>query len=109
MSTDRTCKSSFWTREEDKIFENILAIYFDDNNLFMKMEEALPGKSVDQIKDHYNILLEDIDAIDSGLAPLPNYPELQSNANQNKKADVKWRRGTPWTEEEHRLVSVYSF
>ncbi|KAH0638252.1 hypothetical protein KY289_038167 [Solanum tuberosum] len=102
MSTDRTCNSSFWTREEDKIFENILAIYFDDNNLFMKMEEALPGKSVDQIKDHYNILLEDIDAIDSGRAPLPNYPELQSNANQNKKADVKWRRGTPWTEEEHR-------
>ncbi|XP_049406341.1 transcription factor SRM1-like [Solanum stenotomum] len=102
MSTDRTCNSSFWTREEDKIFENILAIYFDDNNLFMKMEEALPGKSVDQIKDHYSILLEDIDAIDSGRAPLPNYPELQSNANQNTKADVKWRRGTPWTEEEHR-------
>ncbi|XP_049406343.1 transcription factor SRM1-like [Solanum stenotomum] len=96
MSTDRTCNSTFWTREEDKIFENILAIYFNDNNLLMKMEEALPGKTVDEIKDHYNILLEDIDAIDSRGAPLPNNPEMQSNANQNTKADVEWRRGTRW-------------
>ncbi|WMV44753.1 hypothetical protein MTR67_038138 [Solanum verrucosum] len=90
MSTDRTCNSTFWTREEDKIFENILAIHFNDNNLLTKIEEALPGKTVDEIKDHYNILLEDIDAIDSGGAPLPNNPEMQSNANQNTKADVEW-------------------
>ncbi|KAH0737274.1 hypothetical protein KY290_035979 [Solanum tuberosum] len=102
MSTDRTCNSTFWTREEDKIFENILAIYFNDNNLLTKMEEALPEKTVDEIKDHYNMFLEDIDAIDSGGAPLPNNPEMQSNANQNTKADVEWRRGTRWIEEEHR-------
>ncbi|KAK4707403.1 hypothetical protein R3W88_033049 [Solanum pinnatisectum] len=102
MNIDQTCNSSFWTREEDKIFENTLAIYFNDNNLFMKMEEALPGKSLNDIKDHYNILLEDIGAIDSGHIPLPNYPKMQSNSNQNTKAYVEWRRGTPWTEEEHR-------
>lgn len=66
------------------------------------MEEALPQKSLQDIKDHYNILLEDINAIDSGCVPLLNYLEMQSNANQNLKADAKWRRGTPWTEEEHR-------
>ncbi|KAK4730976.1 hypothetical protein R3W88_023964 [Solanum pinnatisectum] len=109
MSTNRTCNNSFCTREEDKIFENILAIYFNDNNLLTKMEEALPGKTVDEIKDHYNILLEDIDAVDFGGAPLPNYPEMQSNANQNTNADGQWRKGTLWTEEEHRLVSWYSF
>ncbi|KAK4730975.1 hypothetical protein R3W88_023963 [Solanum pinnatisectum] len=27
---------------------------------------------------------------------------MQSNANQNTKADVEWRRATPWTKEEHR-------
>ncbi|KAK4724353.1 hypothetical protein R3W88_027132 [Solanum pinnatisectum] len=91
MITVRTCNSSLWTREEDKIFENILAIYFNNNNLLMKMEE-----------DHYNILLEDIDVIDSGGAPLPNYLETQSNANKNMKVDVGWRRGTPLIEEEHR-------
>ncbi|TMW96798.1 hypothetical protein EJD97_006769, partial [Solanum chilense] len=66
------------------------------------MEEALPGKTVDEIKDHYNILLEDIDAIDFGGAPLPNYAEMEINANQNMNADVQWRRGAVWTEEEHR-------
>lgn len=102
MSTNKTCNSSFWTREEDKIFENTLAIYFNNNNLLRMMEEALPQKSLQDIKDHYNILLEDINAIDSGCVPLLNYLEMQSNANQNLKADAKWRRGTPWTEEEHR-------
>ena len=34
----------------------------------MKMEEAPPG---DETKDHYNLLLEDINAIDFGGTPLP--------------------------------------
>ena len=52
MSIDQTCNSSFWTGEEDKIFENTLAIYFNDNSLFTMMEEALLDKSLDDIKDH---------------------------------------------------------
>ncbi|MCD7461050.1 hypothetical protein HAX54_045063 [Datura stramonium] len=100
MSTERTCNRSFWTKEEDKIFENTLAIYFNDDNLFKKMAEALPGKSDDDIKYHYDILLEDLNAIESGHVPLPNYPEMQSSIS---KEDVEWRRRIPWTEEEHRL------
>ncbi|KAF3684134.1 hypothetical protein FXO38_00432 [Capsicum annuum] len=102
MSTDRTCNSSFWTKDEDKILENTLAIYSDDKDLFTKMEEALPGKSRDDIINHYNILIEDVEAIDSGRVPLPNYLELQSDSNQNSRADVEWRRGASWTELEHR-------
>ncbi|XP_015165105.1 transcription factor DIVARICATA-like [Solanum tuberosum] len=75
------------------------------------MEEAFPGKSLDDIKDHYNILLEDIGAIDSGHVSLPNYPKMQRNVNQNTKAYVEWRRGTPWIEEEHmsflRVLDIY--
>ncbi|MCD7461047.1 hypothetical protein HAX54_045060 [Datura stramonium] len=100
MSTHRTCNRSFWTKEEDKIFENTLAIYFNDDNLLKKMAEALPGKSDDDIKYHYDILLEDLNAIECGHVPLPNYPEMQSRIS---KEDAEWRRGTPWTEEEHRL------
>ncbi|KAK6778009.1 hypothetical protein RDI58_024727 [Solanum bulbocastanum] len=33
---------------------------------------------------------EDIDAINSGGAPLPNYPEIQSSANKNMKVAVGW-------------------
>ncbi|XP_055811703.1 transcription factor MYBS1-like [Solanum dulcamara] len=102
MSTERTYNSSFWTREEDEIFENTLAIYCNDKNLFMKMKEELLGKSLDDITDHINILIEDIDAIESEHVLLPNYPEMQSDANQNLKPDVEWRKGTPWTAQEHR-------
>ncbi|KAH0712299.1 hypothetical protein KY285_007863 [Solanum tuberosum] len=87
MNTDRTCNNSFWTKEEDKIFGNTLATKEDNNNLLEEMKKALPGKSADDIKDHYNILIEVINAIESGYIPLPNYPEMQK---QNSKAHVEW-------------------
>ncbi|KAH0672189.1 hypothetical protein KY284_023276 [Solanum tuberosum] len=103
MSTKQTCNSSFWTRDEDKIFENTLAIYSKDINLLTKIQEGLPGKSLDDILDHYNILVEDVKAIESGLVPLPNYPKMQGDSSKkSSKADVERQRGTPWTEEEHR-------
>uniref|UniRef100_M1AJ62 Uncharacterized protein n=1 Tax=Solanum tuberosum TaxID=4113 RepID=M1AJ62_SOLTU len=51
------------------------------------MAKALLGKLTDDIKDHYNILIEDTNAIESGYVPLPNYSEMQ---NQNSKAYVEW-------------------
>ncbi|XP_059300258.1 transcription factor SRM1-like [Lycium ferocissimum] len=105
MSTNQTYNGSFWTKEEDTIFENTLAIYFTDDNLLMKMAEALPGKSLDDIKQHYDMLVEDVDAIESGRVPLPKYPKMQSHSDQKSrfsKADVERRRGVAWTEEEHR-------
>lgn len=102
MSTNVTCNSSFWSKEEDIILENALAMHFDDKDLLKKMEEALPEKSVDEILHHYNELVEDINAIELGSVQLRRYPEMQGNANQNLKADVKWQRGIPWTEHEHK-------
>ncbi|CAN4099078.1 unnamed protein product [Withania somnifera] len=105
MSTDRTCNSSFWSKEEDTIFEDTLAFYFmGGGDLLTKMKEALPGKSHDEIINHYKTLLEDVEAIDSGLVPLPNYPEMQSHSIQKSrfsKIDIQRRRGAAWTEEEH--------
>ncbi|KAH0776051.1 hypothetical protein KY290_007462 [Solanum tuberosum] len=80
MNTDQTCNNSFWTKEENKIFENTLAINKDNNNLLEEMAKALPGKSTNDIKDHYNVLIEDINIIESGYVTLSNYPEMQ---NQN--------------------------
>lgn len=72
MRTHWTCNNFFWTREDYKVFENNLALNFNYYDLFRTMEEALSKKSVDEIKDHYNTILEDIDAIDYGRHPLPN-------------------------------------
>ncbi|PHT37729.1 hypothetical protein CQW23_21302 [Capsicum baccatum] len=91
MSTDWTCNSSFSTKEEDKINENTLAIYFEDKDLRTKMEETLPGKSRDDIINHNNILIEDVEPIDSGRVPLPNYPEVKSYSNQNSRGRMAKR------------------
>ncbi|KAM3217500.1 hypothetical protein P3L10_026943 [Capsicum annuum] len=91
MSTVQTCNSSFWTKEEDKINENTLAIYSEDKDLCTNMEKTLPGKSRDDMINHYNILIEDVEPIDSGRVPLPNYPEVQSYSNQNSRGRVAKR------------------
>ncbi|PHT71897.1 hypothetical protein T459_22682 [Capsicum annuum] len=91
MSTDWTCNSSFWTKEEGKIQENTLAIYSRDKDLFTNMEEALLGKSRDDIINHYNILIEDLEPINSGHVPLPYYPEVHSDSNQNSRGRMAKR------------------
>ncbi|PHT37731.1 hypothetical protein CQW23_21304 [Capsicum baccatum] len=77
MSTSRTCNSSLWTKEENKILENIL--------------------------------IEDIDVIESERVPLPDYPEEPRDSNQNSEASIGWRRGAFLSEEEHRRTSVPPF
>ncbi|PHT25807.1 hypothetical protein CQW23_34572 [Capsicum baccatum] len=91
MSTDWTCNSSFWTIEEDKIHENILAIYSEDKDLSTKMEEALPGKLRGDIINRYNIFTEDVEPKKSGYVPSPNYPEVYSDSNQNSRGRMAKR------------------
>ncbi|KAG5576626.1 hypothetical protein H5410_056760 [Solanum commersonii] len=78
MNTDRTCNNSLWTKEENKILENTIAINKDNNNLLEEMAKALPGKLADDIKDHCNVLIEVINIIESGYVTLSDYPKMQN-------------------------------
>ncbi|XP_015059145.1 galactose-specific cell agglutination protein gsf2-like isoform X2 [Solanum pennellii] len=105
MSLNRTCNSSFWTKEEDKAFENALALFSGDSDKFLKIAAAVPGKSLQEIIDHYNVLVEDITDIESGKVPLPKYERMRSSSSRRRRssgAGVERRKGVPWTEEEHR-------
>ncbi|KAH0777223.1 hypothetical protein KY290_008634 [Solanum tuberosum] len=105
MSLNRTCNSSFWTKEEDKAFENALAVFSGDSDKFLKIAAAVPGKSLQEIIDHYNVLVEDINDIESGKVPLPKYERMQSSSScrsRSSGAGVERRKGLPWTAEEHR-------
>lgn len=56
-----------WTKEENKIFENSLAEL--DMNCVDFLEQIalrLPGKTTQQIKKHYEALVDDIARIESG-------------------------------------------
>ncbi|KAG0459180.1 hypothetical protein HPP92_022308 [Vanilla planifolia] len=63
-----------WSREEEKAFENALAVHFDTcGDWLEKVAAAVPGKAMREIKNHYKILVEDVSSIELGKVPLPDY------------------------------------
>ncbi|XP_059633299.1 transcription factor SRM1-like [Cornus florida] len=130
MSADKSDDSSAWSRDQDKAFENALATYPEDSsNRWEKIAADVPGKSLEEIKDHYELLVDDVNRIDSGCVPLPPYNsssdgstshagdegtgkksghsgQLNSDSNHGGKtsrSDQERRKGIAWTEEEHKL------
>ncbi|XP_057775350.1 protein RADIALIS-like 4 [Salvia miltiorrhiza] len=95
------CTSSNWTREEDKAFENALATYYNDVDMWDKIALAVPGKTIEDLKLHYEVLRRDVEAIESGKVPLSVNLTKASTLKEKKKSEQA-QRGDPWTEEEHR-------
>ncbi|KAK9115501.1 hypothetical protein Sjap_014448 [Stephania japonica] len=131
MTTDEAVESSsLWNREQEKAFENALATQPEDSkDRWEKIAAAVPGKTLEEIKHHYELLVEDIKSIESGHIPLPSYvtssegsAEQAGDSGTNKKgshlghfhsdsthggkgsrSDQERRKGIAWTEDEHRL------
>ncbi|KAF3633022.1 hypothetical protein FXO38_25811 [Capsicum annuum] len=84
--TRRTLEGEIYqAKEEDKIDENTLAIYSENKDLFTKMEETLPGKLHDDIINHYNIFIDNVEPSNSGRSQLSDYLEVHSDYNQNSR------------------------
>uniref|UniRef100_A0A0E0DK53 Transcription factor MYBS1 n=1 Tax=Oryza meridionalis TaxID=40149 RepID=A0A0E0DK53_9ORYZ len=121
-----------WTREQEKAFENALATVGDDeeegDGLWEKLAEAVEGKTADEVRRHYELLVEDVDGIEAGRVPLLVYAgdggAEEGSAGGGKKgggggggggvgghgekgsaksAEQERRKGIAWTEDEHRL------
>ncbi|KAG5017262.1 hypothetical protein GLYMA_08G290100v4 [Glycine max] len=130
MTVDEVGSSSEWSKEQDKAFENALAIHPEDaSDRWEKIAADVPGKTLEEIKHHYELLVEDVNQIESGCVPLPSYnssPEgstshasdegagkkgghsWNSNNESNhgtkaSRSDQERRKGIAWTEDEHRL------
>ncbi|XP_065847839.1 protein RADIALIS-like 3 [Euphorbia lathyris] len=72
--------SSSWTPKQNKLFEKALAIYDKETpDRWQNVAKAVGGKSPDEVKRHYDRLVEDLMYIESGQAPLPNYKSNGSN------------------------------
>ncbi|KAI4388434.1 hypothetical protein MLD38_000759 [Melastoma candidum] len=74
--------SSGWTAKQNKLFENALAVYDKDTpDRWQNLARAVGGsKSPDEVKRHYEMLVEDVKQIESGKIPVWNskkkgYPE----------------------------------
>ncbi|MCO5610478.1 hypothetical protein L7F22_064716 [Adiantum nelumboides] len=67
-----------WTPQLDKLFELALAAHdFGAQNCWDSIAAAVPGHTANSVKAHFEILLEDIQAIEAGLISLPLYSKTQ--------------------------------
>ncbi|KAK6154053.1 hypothetical protein DH2020_013692 [Rehmannia glutinosa] len=113
-----------WTIEENNMFEKALAEIMPDSPAFFEnVASRIPWKSIEDVQNHYQALLHDLDMIESGRFPVPNYKtavdeqekildemihgekkDEGSPSDEAKKGNgLQRRRGVPWTEEEHQL------
>ncbi|XP_047319731.1 transcription factor SRM1-like [Impatiens glandulifera] len=118
---------STWSRDQEKAFENALATHPEDSDdWFEKIAADVPGKSLQEVKHHYELLLDDLSRIESGLVPLPNYNSSSDSSTnhsgdsgmskkdsptdqgskQLSKTEQERRKGIAWTEDEHRLFLI---
>ncbi|CAL9752009.1 unnamed protein product [Musa acuminata subsp. burmannicoides] len=66
--------TSSWTEEQNKMFEDALAKYDKDTpDRWNKVARAVRGKTVEEVKRHYELLVEDIGRIENGHMPYGKY------------------------------------
>ncbi|XP_071726129.1 protein RADIALIS-like 1 [Rutidosis leptorrhynchoides] len=66
--------SDSWTAEQNKAFENALAEFDKDTpDRWDNVAKAVPGKTVEEVKQHYELLVQDLNFIMSGQVPTPKY------------------------------------
>ncbi|KAK4771960.1 hypothetical protein SAY86_013735 [Trapa natans] len=72
-SLERTA-ASVWTAKQNKAFERALAVYDKDTpDRWHNVAMAVEGKTIEEVKRHYQMLVDDIMCIEAGRIPFPNY------------------------------------
>ncbi|XP_022146256.1 protein RADIALIS-like 2 [Momordica charantia] len=79
--------SGSWTPNQNKAFERALAVFDKDTpDRWHNVANAVGGKTADEVKRHFDLLVEDVKHIESGRIPFPNYTATttgSSNGNVN--------------------------
>ncbi|KAL8200441.1 hypothetical protein R6Q59_003445 [Mikania micrantha] len=74
MASKPMSSSCSWTPKQNKLFENALAVYDRDTpDRWHKISQAVGGKSAEEVKRHYEVLIQDLKHIESGKVPFPKY------------------------------------
>ncbi|XVE69877.1 hypothetical protein DITRI_Ditri10aG0026800 [Diplodiscus trichospermus] len=75
---------SSWTAKQNNLFENALAIYDKDTpDRWHNVAMAVGGKTMEEVKIHYQNLVEDLKQIESRLVALPPYEEAGGSKGSN--------------------------
>lgn len=74
--------SSSWTTKQNKMFEKALAVYDKDTpDRWLNVARAVGGKSAEEVKRHYDLLVDDIIRIEKGQMPSYRCPPPSSSTS----------------------------
>ncbi|CAN6336710.1 unnamed protein product [Urochloa humidicola] len=63
-----------WTKRQNKLFEQALAVYDKDTpDRWHNIARAVGGKSAEEVRLYYELLEQDVKHIESGKVPFPAY------------------------------------
>ncbi|KAG5573531.1 hypothetical protein H5410_063297 [Solanum commersonii] len=69
-----------WTKNQNKKFEEALALFDKDTpDKWHNIARCVGGKSAEEVKRHYELLVKDVMKIENDQVPLPNYRGASSN------------------------------
>ncbi|KAL5562990.1 hypothetical protein UlMin_032737 [Ulmus minor] len=85
--------SSSWTAKQNKAFEKALALYDKDTpDRWYNVAKAVGGKTPEEVKRHYELLVQDVKHIESGQVPFPNYRTTGGSSYGNTSENEKRMR-----------------
>ncbi|XP_062181487.1 protein RADIALIS-like 3 [Phragmites australis] len=74
LSMTNSAARAQWTPRQNKLFEQALAVYDKDTpDRWHNIARAVGGKSAEEVRRYYELLVEDIKHIESGNVPFPAY------------------------------------
>ncbi|KAK9062001.1 hypothetical protein SSX86_019185 [Deinandra increscens subsp. villosa] len=63
-----------WTPQQNRLFERALAVYNRDTpDRWQNIATAVGGKTAEEVRRHYEVLVEDIRRMEPGNVPFPNF------------------------------------
>ncbi|KAG8054652.1 hypothetical protein GUJ93_ZPchr0001g32198 [Zizania palustris] len=99
-----------WSKEEDKMFESALVMVSDyATDRWALVAAQLPGRTPQEVWEHYQALIADVDLIMRGAVDSPVSWDDDNNDNDRhgtghcRPRGQERRRGIAWSEQEHRL------
>lgn len=90
MSPSDASSVVVWSREEEKAFENAIAMHWVEisEQQWEKFAPMVPTKSIDDLKLHYQLLVDDVAAIEAGQVPIPNYKGEEASSSSTKEGNL---------------------
>lgn len=93
---------SSWTQKQNKLFERALAVYDKDTpDRWHNIARYVGDKSVDDVKRHYELLIEDVRRIESGMV---SYPYGKNSSAKNTTATASDAAAAALTDDDQRCV-----